>query len=499
MRRLILLLLLALPVGVISLSYQSKTEKQLEATTTHELDRTAVQMGRLAKQPSSIVPASSSTVRVFTKEEQDRIEEELIERETTDLISSAEIATQIAQFQSDEERLEDDTGELLPRDNSVIVEAKSPAEEQVPVETTKEQIALFTDEELKELAYTGAVVDASPAGLIPGVHVDRGGSASVVPPPAQSTPPPDEGTESDTEEDLPSLLTGQARGYTMLYLMHPAARATVEAQLQAMLDARARELYLGVLIDGTFGQDFSYFAQVVQRLNTGGRLLTLVAYLTNGSTMRHYRTTPITAGFNRMNPADFRERIKFDPVVRSQFTSIVQDVKPVFDLNTRLNPGNRNIAIVMLEDNLREDSYRAMRELARGVLGNRIEFIRNPCLGCFDGNDAQSAGDPLELHRIEEIPALSPRDGFTLDGLSYNFPGRSGREGLSIAEVRAVGEVLLQRGIRYFGLWRKERQGITEGITIPPDGRRYEVPTEEQLQIEIELLQHGLIEVVSEQ
>ena len=51
------------------------------------------------------------------------------------------------------------------------------------------------------------------------------------------------------------------------------------------------------------------------------------------------------------------------------------------------------------------------------------------------------------------------------------------------------------QGPQYFGLWRAQRQGLY-GQVVHPDQRVYEVPTEEQKQVEIELLRTGLQPVV---
>jgi len=305
------------------------------------------------------------------------------------------------------------------------------------------------------------------------------------------------GVEPTATPDVVDLLepvVGQARGFKMLPLMHPRARPMVEAQIETLLRSQIQQIYLGVLVDGTFSLDLDYLLDVIQRLNAGARELTLVLHFVSGPTMRDYDTTPIVTAFSRTNPFDFRELIKFDPRTKYRFESIVRRMVPALRLNRSLKPGNRSIAIVMLEDNLDAESYRAMRATAAAVLGPDIEIMRNPCVGCWEGNDGDPQGNALELHAPTSPASLGRRDGYTMDGAGYIFPGerRLPRE-YSIEETFALIDATMSRGVSYFGLWRARRQGIVGGELVHPDLRVYEVPTIEQSEIEIQLLRHGLI------
>lgn len=308
---------------------------------------------------------------------------------------------------------------------------------------------------------------------------------------------PEEITEEQPDEQLPETLpavSGQARGYTMLYLMHPLARRTVEAQVEALLVSGLQELYLAVLTDGTFNKDFTYLSNVVRRLNSNGRTLTLVLYLSNGSTMRAFRTTNINAGFNKIDPIRFRDLIRFDPAIQNQFRGMVREAKPIFDLNKSLNPNNTNIAIVMLEDNLREESYIAMRNIAKEILGDSVRYFRNPCANCYEGNDTETDGDNKEFHNPFLIEQLGDGDGYSNDGTSYFFQGEDlGQNSVSIADLKSFSEVALVRNLKYFGIWRLQRQGLTlSGPRPHPDQRNYEYPSIQMLIEEIKLLRYGL-------
>ncbi len=304
---------------------------------------------------------------------------------------------------------------------------------------------------------------------------------------AEPTPTPD-------AVELLEPVGGQARGFKMLPLMHPRARPMVEAQIETLIRSQIQQIYLGVLVDGTFSIDLDYLLDVIRRLNVGARELTLVLHFSSGPTMRDYDTTPIVTAFSRINPFDFRDMIQNDPRTKFRFESIVRRMVPALKLNRSLKPSNRSIAVVMLEDKLEASSYRAMRDLARGVLGTELELMRNPCVGCWEGNDGDSQGDAVELHAPTSPASLGRRDGYTMDGAGYIFPGeqRLPRE-YSIEETFALIDATMARGVGYFGLWRARRQGIIGGELVHPDRRTYEVPTLEQSEVEIQLLRHGLI------
>jgi hypothetical protein len=296
-------------------------------------------------------------------------------------------------------------------------------------------------------------------------------------------------------DELLERVEGQARGFTMLPLMHPRARPMVEAQIDTLLKAQIQHIYLGVLADGTFSVDLDYLLAVIERLNAGGRELTLVLYFASGPTMRDFDSTPIRTPFSGINPLDFRDLIISDAWTRRTFESTVRRMVPALQLNRSLKPTNRSIAIVMLEDNLQRESYRAMRALMQGVIGPDIEIMRNPCPGCFRGNDADTLGDPIEIHAPADSSRLGRRDGFTMDGAGYIFPGepRTPPREYSIDETLTLLDEVTARGASFFGLWRARRQGIVNGDLPHPDLRTYEVPTPQQSAVEIELLRHGLL------
>jgi hypothetical protein len=292
---------------------------------------------------------------------------------------------------------------------------------------------------------------------------------------------------------------GQARGYTMLYAMQSEARAVVESQVEALLSARVREPHIGVLIDGTFGRDFSYLRDIITRLSSDGRKLTLVLYLSNGPTMRIWRTTPINQRiFAGISPEEFRATIRRDVTRRAEFLGVVLQAKDVFQHSLTVGPENKNIAVVMLEDNLDVNAYRALREIAAEQFGSLVRFVRNPCIGCRDGNDDNTLGDSREEHQLQRFDLLGTGDGYSLDGEGFTYPGgveSSANDGDKVNPEQLVNIINLakQRGLGYFGLWRHAWQGVREGVpNSRPEERVYGVSSPDQLSFEVEMLRTAL-------
>lgn len=284
---------------------------------------------------------------------------------------------------------------------------------------------------------------------------------------------------------------GQSRGYVMLPLMLPRARSAMERQISILLASEVQDVYLSVLIDGTFSQDFDYLNNVIQRLNADGRHLTLALYLASGPTMRRWDTTLIRTAFSQIHPLGFRYQIEYDDQIRDEVRQLSERARAAFLLNRSIHPANRNIIIPMLEDNLDRQSYSVMRSLVRSVVGDSAELFRNPCPGCFEGNDADPQGDGLEIHDPAAFSVLNSRGGFTLDGSAVVYPGESAPNAVSVENIKQLLDQSLSQNVGYFGLWRAPRQGGGNQL-IHPEDRFYEFATPEQETIEIELLRHGL-------
>jgi hypothetical protein len=311
--------------------------------------------------------------------------------------------------------------------------------------------------------------------------------------PSSSAPTP---TPTPTPEPEPSeapLIKGaMPRGYLMLYMAHPRARELVELQIQNLIDAKVENVFVGLLTDGTFGRDFSYVKSALTRLHQAERIVTLAVYLSNGATMRYHDKTPINVGFSQTSPLVFRSGIKFDSAIRNKYLNLARDGVDLLSHNATLSPRNKNIAIPMLEDNLDKSSYLAIRELTKSALGNVTAIImRSHCLGCYSGNDADGAGDPLDEHGSTVFHRVKNGDGFSFDGAQFLYPGEQAY-GLPFDAALGLASESERRRAAFFGLWRSLWQGLGQGPLVHPDKRNYIPPTSQELEWDIKLLRAGL-------
>jgi hypothetical protein len=303
-------------------------------------------------------------------------------------------------------------------------------------------------------------------------------------------------TPTATDSGLP-WVTGQARGYAMLYALQPEARPVVEANVNALLTAHVQQPYIGVLIDGTFGKDFGYLRELIRRLNEDGRDLHLSLYLANGPAQRKYKKPPYEAPFVRNPPEDFRREIRrSNSDTQIEYLKILADARMLFEYNLRTNPNAKNYAVVMLEDNLERDSFRAMSQLAKDQVGAVAVVVRSPCLGCYEGNDNESLGYAVEEHSFSRFDVLQAGDGFTLDGDGFFYPTEartSGSKAANPEQLLSLAQAAYQRNLTYFGLWRQEWQGLEDGGGLKdPRVRVYIASSAGQIDFEVQALRSGL-------
>jgi hypothetical protein len=286
---------------------------------------------------------------------------------------------------------------------------------------------------------------------------------------------------------------GQARGYAMLYAMQAEARPVVEANIAALLSARIRDPFIGVLIDGTFGGDFAYLKTLITRLNADGRNLNLALYLANGPAQRRGGLGLSGVPFARFDPIDFRGAIRRTAEVRAQYTALAMQARSIFEFNLATNPNAKNFGVVMLEDNFDQESYRAALQLALDQLSGVAVILRNPCDTCdVAGSDRGTFGHPLEEHAPERFAQLSLGDAFTLDGAGFSYPSQTNR-GVSSETLLELLRGAYVKELSYFGLWRHQWQGVPAQGSNPPPGERTYIPsTADEMEFEIQALRTGL-------
>lgn len=299
-------------------------------------------------------------------------------------------------------------------------------------------------------------------------------------------------TPSPTPAELKLIRDAMPRGYMMLFMSHPRARDVAEALVQNLLDANIENVFIAVLTDGTFGADFEYVKSALTKISQAGRVITLAVYVSNGATMRYFDKTKITAGFAKTDPRKFRRLIISDTETRRKYLSLAENAAQIMRHNHALSPKNKNIAIPMLEDNLNKESYMAMRSLmSEALAGIPHSIMRNPCLGCYSGNDAYTPGDPKDEHGEAAFYRVQVGDAFSFDGAQFNYPNET-TGGTTYGEAKDLITEAERRQLLFFGLWRLSWQGLSKVTNLHPDIREYLPPTPQELAWNIQLLRAGL-------
>ncbi len=276
-----------------------------------------------------------------------------------------------------------------------------------------------------------------------------------------------------------------------------------------MLDSCVRNLATHYLLDGTFTFDTDFIEEQIIALTEGGRGFNVTFFLANGPSQRQFSNPDNDSqGFGaRISPSEFRARIQTDDVLRSEYQGIVQNLIPLLEL-AQARGVTVNI-IPMLEDNLNDAAFIAMRDLTLGALpdGTSVRIGRNPCGGsCFDGNETgvpagvfkeeHLAGNDIDSTGVTVSGGIVSNDGF--DYFSAAVPtnplGLTTLEELIIlrAEAEALGNIFI--------LWSGRRQGLTQelpediaDIKLPdPSQRNYIIPDATERAELIEFLQRGL-------
>jgi len=198
------------------------------------------------------------------------------------------------------------------------------------------------------------------------------------------------------------------RGLALLHACQPQAREQIEALSDIVVASRIRRPALNILCSGDFGWDPQFVAGLVRKYSQGGRIAHVLFYLTNGPASRHWK---------EQNPDGFGSRIAPRPSAAKSLT-----MPPSADRSRTwrrdwprcssrsAGPAARPAFVPQLEDNQSNRSFAAMVELVKKSLppGTAARLGRNPCVGCWPGNEGRVPDDvssrsttmPLDrLHR----------------------------------------------------------------------------------------------------
>ncbi len=287
-----------------------------------------------------------------------------------------------------------------------------------------------------------------------------------------------------------SYVEGPPVGLACLHCLQPEARGQAELLAEIMSASCRRQLATFILIDGSFGYDESFLKSLVSRLISRGSSLDLYLYLTNGPWQKRASVPPKGFG-TTIRPETFRTLIQGDEAFRESFRNHVRSYIPAFEFIVQ--SGVRLNLIPALEDNLDAPSARAIEALVREAVPNTIPYRlgRNPCPGCYDGNDISLGEGVFEDEHIHSTgDRVRVNNGLVSnDGETFRFPGETFEASLEYSDM---GHFAAQAGARgnAFVLWRSEFQGRPiDGVFIDPAQRNYVVPNAPQQALLTEFLQ----------
>ena len=245
-----------------------------------------------------------------------------------------------------------------------------------------------------------------------------------------------------------------------------------------MAQSCRRNLATTMLVDGTFSDDRDFLGEIVRTVVSRGSRLHLFLYLSNGPSQRN----PINR--NRgigpsMPPEEFRRRIISDPALQSQYQNRVQWALPL--VSYALSLGAQVSLIPMLEDNLDAAAARQMEQLTLAVIPSSmpVSLGRNPCPGCYPGNDKSvPAGIFLDQHIRSLAEGVQVSNGLvTNDGTTLAFPGEN--KGIPFQDLAGIIKQAGSRNNSYV-IWHDSYQGLIDGSRLDQDLRTYAVPSESE-------------------
>lgn len=288
-----------------------------------------------------------------------------------------------------------------------------------------------------------------------------------------------------TADECAELIETTPRGFACLHCTQPEAKQQATVLASLLHKSCLKNIAINYLVDGTFDFNSQLLIDHLALLSEGDRTVFVYFYLTNGATARRWDVTNIDAFATKMPPEEFRKAIITDDALHSEYQQLLIRLIPVLEAAAQY--GAQVSLVLALEDNLTLQSFNALYDLTIETLPTMlpVSIGRNPCPGCYSGNDAT-----IPTGVFEEKHTLSPhtnvRDGMiTNDGRDYN----SGElEKLAALRDRATS---LNSA---FILWSAERQGLNDyenGIYPHPTERNYQMPSiEEQREMVYFLREH---------
>ncbi|HQH27245.1 MAG TPA: hypothetical protein PLP17_07600, partial [Oligoflexia bacterium] len=235
----------------------------------------------------------------------------------------------------------------------------------------------------------------------------------------------------------PAYIEGVPIGIACLHCAHPNARAQALRIAEIMAQSCRKNIATTMLVDGSFGDDRDFLGEIVRIATNNGATLHLFLYLSNGPWQREHETAPDGGFGTTMPPEEFRWRIQSDAALQAEYQARVDWAMPLVSYaQTR---GAVVYLLPALEDNFDYSTARVMEDLTLAAVPSWLPVAlgRNPCPGCYDGNDASMVpGTFLDQHAHSAGQGIIGSSGLvTNDGRTFTFPHEAAsRDAMSFDE-----------------------------------------------------------------
>ncbi|MBP9837915.1 MAG: hypothetical protein KBC84_04305 [Proteobacteria bacterium] len=256
-----------------------------------------------------------------------------------------------------------------------------------------------------------------------------------------------------------TLIETSPRGISCLHCMQSEAASQADALIKILVDTCLKNVAVSYLLDGTFSYDENLLKKHIDILTSDNRRLFLHLYFINGPSQRRYKNT-VSDGFAATSsPEEFRKKISHDVTFQNKYKNYLQGFN---SLIAYANSKNVALSIVpVLEDNLEVESFEKIASLTTEAFQNPVMIGRNPCPGCYDGNDHrvpngyfQESHSVNNCNKIRNGIITNDGDVTELDIRNKNISGQ-----ISLKELRiARDHCSINNNI--FILWNASYQGL---------------------------------------
>lgn len=258
----------------------------------------------------------------------------------------------------------------------------------------------------------------------------------------------------------------QPIGVSFIHGLQAEAKPQVDALKQILLKSCVKRIAANFLVDGSFGLDTQVLSDFVTDMSVFGREVHLILYLQNGSSQRRWKNTAVKGFASNIEPSRFRDMIMHDAAIRERYRAIVRSLLPVID-QAHLSGGTIYL-VVGLEDNLTSRQALEVKHIGTEALEGRfVLWVRNPCPGCYAGNDESSEGFDMRERHAQNTAFATSNGIITNDGFNLSFD-----------ELSQLKQAAFARD-NVFIAWDRARQGIPpSGEYLAPNKRLYYIPTQ---------------------